>query len=333
MSSGDNEASKTMTGHANTGHYRIDYCKGYDAYQALLFAHGAKDMLVTNSEFIGSCGPAIISVFRDYEDYREFLDQPEAEKDWDEYDFYPTKLDVVDSTVESLITGKEPWFLVNAVGMDLEDLLGMLEGYLDGSFLGEQKAQLESLLQQAHVANQVVATNKTIYNPDEAGKVLNAKVATIMDGMSGKGQYYTVPALGYTRFFDSVEDYKDFYPNTSNVEMGLQLDNHINQNMTANLADAPLCMADNKGSFIGTNEIDITGDGDPDTKYGALPLAMNPGNTFGNALFLLGTAGTDTAALLEAIGAYQQAFHEDANEFCLYTPAGISCLIDLYDRP
>ena len=332
MSSGDNAVSKTMTGHANTGKFRVDYCKGYDAYQALLFAHGAKDMLVTNGEFIGSCGPAIISVFRDYEDYRLFLAQPEADRDWDEYDFYPTKLNVVNTTVESLITGKEPWFLVNAVGMDLEGLLAMLEGYLDGSFLGAQKAQLEYLLQAYQAANQVAATNKTIYNPEVTdSRVLNAKVATIMDGMSGEGKYYTLPALGYSRFFDDTEEYtaaeayNAFYTNTPDAERGLQLDNHINQNLTANLAQQPLYMSDNQGSFIGTGTIE-----DTTHSYGIGPSDTN---SFGNAIFALKTAGSDPAALMAAITAYQNAFHEDANEFYLYTPAGISCLIDLYDRP
>ena len=319
---GDNEDYSAKSGRALNGYYRVDYCKGYDAYQALLFANGAKDMLVTNSEFIGSCGPAIITVFRDYEDYRDCLTHS---NNWDEYDFYPTYLNVVNTTVQSWVSGEEPWFLINAPQMDLEQLLGMLEGYLDGSF----EIELKTALKQLKGIN--FQSNKTIYNPDPemTGRVLNAKVANIVTAMEGAGAYYTVPAKGYTRFFDTMEEYETFYEETPNAERGLQLDGHINQDLAQNLAQLPLYMSDNKGSFIGTGTAE-----DSSHSYGIGPSETN---TLGNALYLLKTMGNpmdpNNTKALEAISAYLNAFDEDADTFYLYTPACISVIIDLYDRP
>lgn len=316
MSKGDSAASAAMTGHALNGEFRIDYCKGYNSYQSLLFGHGAKHMLVSNSEFIKSSGPAIITVFLDYEDYREYLDQAEGSRNWDRYDFFPTNLDLVNTKVESFVSGKEPWFMINAPDMDLEQLLGLLEGYLDGTMDNNEDGEpdLEGF-----------PTNKTIYNPAEGENhgLMNAKVATILDGRDGKGKFYTVPASGYTREFADMAAYNTFYTETPDAEYGLQLDGHINQDLAANLADAPLYMSDNMGSFIGTNGYGTGAD---------VLMDPNSTNTLGKAITMLNAIGTNGITQQAAVQAYMNAFAEAANRFYLYTPANISVLIDLYDR-
>ena len=309
MAEGDSAASTAMTGHALNGEYRIDYCKGYNSYQALLFANGAKHMLVSNSEFVKSSGPAIITVFSDYDDYRETLDGGS----WDEYDYHPTKLDLVNTKVESYVSGQEPWFMINALGTEVEDLLGMLEGYLNGNF-------------NPALAAQHITTNKTIYNPaaGENHGLINAKVATIITGREDKGQYYTVPASGYTREFATMAAYNQFYTETPDAEYGLQLDGHINQNLAATIPtisspdEAPLYMSDNMGSFVGTNN------------YG---VGASSTNGLGNALYMLGAAAQGYVEFADAADEYMTAFEEEANRFYLYTPTNISVLIDLYDRP
>lgn len=355
MAEGDSELSTAMTGHAFNGEYRIDYCKGYSSYQALLFANGAKHMLVSNSEFVKSSGPAIITVFHDYEDYVDY----QTSKNWDEHDFNPSCLDIVNTKVESYVSGQEPWFMINAPGMDLENLLGLLEGYLDGSF----ETELKEMVKQYYSKD--LETNKTIYNPEKSTatkKVLNAKVATILSGRDGNGAYYTVPALGYTREFASMAEYEEFYATaTEDTEYGLQLNGHINQNLAETISDmltgdyeddAPLYMSDNMGGFIGTNNYGVGSDYAPyvpaiqDFVNGPFVNgAMQPiTNKLGMALtmIIMATSSNEdyvTAAqalgitLEKAIEAYQNAFAEEADRFYLYTPANISVLIDLYDRP
>ena len=65
-------------------------------------------------------------------------------------------------------------------------------------------------------------------------------------------------------------------------------------------------------------------------------------NTLSKAITMLSMLKDPTKAemceslgitLQTAVAAYMSAFHEDADTFYLYTPACISVIIDLYNRP
>lgn len=93
-------------------------CKGYSCYQCLVYVAGTDEgTIIKDSEFVGANGPAIIA---DY--LRE-----------DEKDIHiPVHLDIINSKIESKITGREQWFITYGASGTVGQIVG-LEQVFDGT--------------------------------------------------------------------------------------------------------------------------------------------------------------------------------------------------------
>jgi len=99
-------------------------CKGYGCYQCLVYLAGTDEgTIIKDSEFVGANGPAIIA------DYLR-------EDDLDRH--IPVYLDVINSKIESKITGQEQWFITYGASGTVGQIVA-LEQVLDGTVaaLGE----------------------------------------------------------------------------------------------------------------------------------------------------------------------------------------------------
>ncbi len=186
------------------GEYRLDYCKGEKSYQALIFSNGAEHVLVTNSEFKEANGPAIISVLNCAEDWDDYVGGNETKA----HEFWVSSIDVVSSTIESLVSGEEPWFQVYGADTQIKQLVA-IEGILSGSAMSSP-----------------VGTSKSMLNPGQAseGKQLfNLQVLSMRDGDISFTNF--MKSTGYARFFDGENGYSDYvnYYNDQNrdIEKGL----------------------------------------------------------------------------------------------------------------
>lgn len=78
------------------GHFVVDNCRGFNSYQCLFYLYGAKDVTIKLSEFKSAGGPAIIA--------------DHVGHDSSGQGGYPTNIKLIESEIESKVTGKEPWF-------------------------------------------------------------------------------------------------------------------------------------------------------------------------------------------------------------------------------
>ena len=93
-------------------------CKGYSCYQCLVYVAGTDEgTIIKDSEFVGANGPAIIA------DYLR-------EDDLDRH--IPVYLDVINSKIESKITGREQWFITYGASGTVGQIVG-LEQVFDGT--------------------------------------------------------------------------------------------------------------------------------------------------------------------------------------------------------
>lgn len=79
------------------GHFVVENCCGFNSYQCLFYLWGAENVKIIKSEFKNAGGPAIIA---DHEGNDENTGEGG----------YPTNLHIIDSEIESKVTGSEPWF-------------------------------------------------------------------------------------------------------------------------------------------------------------------------------------------------------------------------------
>lgn len=96
------------------GHYVVEDCRGFNSYQCLFYLWGAEDVTILKSEFKHAGGPAIIADHVDHET--------------DGSGGYPTKIDIVESEIESKITGKEPWFATYRASSIVQQLATVNDG-------------------------------------------------------------------------------------------------------------------------------------------------------------------------------------------------------------
>ena len=179
------------------GEYVIDSCKGYNSYQCLFYVWGAEHLVIKNSEFKNAGGPAIITDHCKMEN-----DNPETGN--------PSRVDIVNSTIESKVTGKEPWFTV----------------YDGASALVGQLSQLEDLYSGKYSSLGLPDTGKTIYAgyANENGTSVG-QLNIICAMKSGDAQGLTASRIkGYVRIFETENDYADFYAGDTTVTYGLDMD-------------------------------------------------------------------------------------------------------------
>lgn len=163
------------------GKFVIDSCKAYNSYQTLVYAWGAENMIIKNSEFKNAGGPAIIT--------------DHAHSD-DENGGNPTHLDIINSVIESKVTGKEPWF-----------------NYYGASTLVGELVMADAFYNGYYASLGLPATGKSIIAGiamENGNPIPQLNIAVVMK--SGNAEGLTVePINGYTRFFKTEQDYNKHY--------------------------------------------------------------------------------------------------------------------------
>ncbi|MGI5842548.1 MAG: hypothetical protein ACOX6H_04605, partial [Christensenellales bacterium] len=81
--------------------------KGYESFSSLFYFWGAKNVLIKDSEFIGAGGPVIIA------DHYKPLDADGGK---------PTYVNIVNSKMQSVVSGLEPWFANYGATQIVQDL-------------------------------------------------------------------------------------------------------------------------------------------------------------------------------------------------------------------
>ena len=81
------------------GQYVIEKSKGYNFYQCCFYGWGAKDVMFLDCEYKRAGGPAIIA---------DHIKQENNDPDTG----YPTHINIVQSTIESVVTAQSPWFVI-----------------------------------------------------------------------------------------------------------------------------------------------------------------------------------------------------------------------------
>lgn len=291
MSSGETDCDKD-------GEFRIDYCKGTDSYQALIFAHGCEHLLVTNSSFERACGPAIIAVLVGSGDYDEYKGGGHPEL---EHEFHIANIDIVNSKIESVVSGSEPWFKIYNADSQIVKLT-QAEGLLDGSAI---KVSESATLKDMHIN-----TGKTIYDPNSNDNQFNLQVLYMKSNFDF-GSKETVSAEGKVRFFDGDNAYADYVAykanSDANYDLGIVMDGTV-----ANVAKEK-------------NQIIVDGDN----------------GCWFSAGFNGTTDVTASTAFLTAMGAmtqynnfdYFKNMLSDTNYLDFYLPTfGMACRCQLYSR-
>lgn len=177
------------------GNYEVNKCRGFNSYQCLFYFYGAKNVKIVDSTFQNAGGPAIIA---------DHVDPDEDEN-------YPTGIDIINSTIESKVTGAEPWFATYGATEQIVQIIAM-----NAAFAGESRGLIAK------------EDNKSYLN-----LVLIIK-SSHAEGMTSER------VNGYARIFENQTDYDAFYDEsnpTSNI-FGLELDKNVkNWNNYANFID------------------------------------------------------------------------------------------------
>lgn len=175
---------------AKEGYNVIDNCKAYNSYQNLIYAWGTKSLKIIDSEYKNAGGPAIL------------VDH--VGHDSNGNGGYPSNVDVINSKVESIISGKEPWFTVYGAS-DLVAQLISADQLITGLKPGDDGEMVSNTLPQ---------TNKTMVFDtikDETGNLIG-RINLMVAMKSGSNQGLTNQRIhGYVRMFDTVEDYEAYY--------------------------------------------------------------------------------------------------------------------------
>ena len=175
---------------AKEGYNVIDNCKAYNSYQCLIYAWGTKSLKIIDSAYKNAGGPAMIV---------------DHVKPTDDNGGYPSFVDVINSKIESHVSGKEPWFTIYGGAGDLVAQLITADQLFTGLTPGENGEMVSNTLPQ---------TNKTlVYDTikDETGNSIG-RINLMVAMKSGSAQGLTTQRIhGYVRMFDTIEDYKSYY--------------------------------------------------------------------------------------------------------------------------
>lgn len=178
------------------GTYIVDGCKGYNFFQCHIYAFGAEDFVIKNSEFKNCGGPAIIT------DYEPFTEDKTA---------HSTNLDIINSVIESYVSGKEPWFEQYNAGSMFGSLINaeqLFNGYYQSAGLNK-------------TGKSIVVDKVKDSNSEDMLSLLN--LIAIMKGAHTDGM--TNSRLGgYVRMFDTQEDYEAYYSDNKITTYGLDMD-------------------------------------------------------------------------------------------------------------
>ena len=208
----------------NDGEYVLNKIKSYNSYQTQLYSWGGDHIVIKNSEILGAGGPAIIA---DHCNFQFSGGTFTVEGNY-------TGLDIINTKLESKISGKEPWFEQYPGTSQIAANLLLLEAFFDGS------AGLPAL-------NKTIIADKITAGSVETGR-LNAIVLLKRNGEGATNGR----CFGYARFFDNEEDYNKYYSTENPVKttFGLDLDKNSSLIDNALQNDANYIEASGNGVYI-----------------------------------------------------------------------------------
>lgn len=230
-------------GNQFVGNYEINKCNGYDSYQCLFYFWGAKHVKIVDSTFKNAGGPAIIADHLDPENYNKEGEEKS----------YPTDIDIVNSTIESKVTGEEPWFATYGA----TQIVGTIFA-LNAGFTGETKG-LVTQEKDSQNATRNYINLVLVYKSGSA------------QGMTSERVY------GSARIFEKQADYDSFYstenPQKTVYGFDLYAKNHISGNNYVDVAMSSfnassgvgnIYFEDSKtGKYADAGTIQSPGSGDP----------------------------------------------------------------------
>lgn len=198
--------------------YLVEKCKGYNSYQTLFYIWGADDVVIKDSEFLSSGGPALIA---------DHIDPDDSGRGGQ-----PSHVNLINTKLGSVVTGKEPWFGIYGADIYVAQL-GEMDQLFSGYSRNPQTGEM--------VENGLPKSDKTIFAgtvKDDTGKEVNQIniIAVYKKNSMSLGGMID----GYFRIFESEEDYNKFYGlNGEEKEMttyGLEMSNDLSQRAYKNKA-------------------------------------------------------------------------------------------------
>lgn len=185
----------------NDGNFRVEKCRGFNAYQCFFYLWGTEQTTIVDSEFKNSGGPVIMA---DHAHHKPNGDGG-----------YAPHVDVIACDLESKLTGKEPWFSI----------------YPGTSALVSQI----TLLDAAYLTD-----TKSIVAGKAADGTLQLNVIGLIKSGSSEDITAT-RVQGYIRIFDTDGDYTSYYEDDIKTTYGLDLDKGVQSHKSgANLIDVAL---------------------------------------------------------------------------------------------
>lgn len=203
------------------GNYLVDKCAGYYSYQCLFYMQGAKNVIIRDSKFKHASGPAIIS------------DHLSPGKTGDGIEI--TRMDIIHSTIESKVSAASPW-------------LGKYGGTTIIQGISQANPAIYAVEKATPtIAKDLLSGSKTIKDDKGNETVYEVYDLVALIKSSEEAGATSARVQGYIRFFDSDDEYKDYYdksnPKVTTYGLDLMKDskNHINAAKTdefdANLID------------------------------------------------------------------------------------------------
>lgn len=173
---------------ADQGNNVLLNCKAFKSYQTLIYTWGVKNLKIVNCELRDAGGPVMIADHCKQDD-----------NDTTGTTGYTSSIDIINSILESKVTGKEPWFTVYGAG----ELFGQLT-MADQLFTGIDPQGKPNGLPQNPV------TMTAGYANDNGTLVPKVNFVAVLK--SGSNQGLTTKRIkGYIRVFETQSDYDKFY--------------------------------------------------------------------------------------------------------------------------
>lgn len=189
---------------ADQGNNVLLNCKAFKSYQTLIYTWGVKSLKIVNCELRDAGGPVMIA---------DHCKQDDNDTTGDTG--YTSSIDIINSNLESKVTGKEPWFTVYGAG----ELFGQL-AMADQLFTGVDQSGKDNGLPKNNV------TMTAGYANDNGTMIPKINFIAVMK--SGDAQGLAARRIkGYIRIFETQEDYDKYYA-TENPEIttyGLDMSN------------------------------------------------------------------------------------------------------------
>lgn len=227
---------------ADQGNNVLLNCKAFKSYQTLIYTWGVKNLKIVNCELRDAGGPVMIADHCKQDD-----------NDTTGTTGYTSSIDIINSILESKVTGKEPWFTVYGAG----ELFGQLT-MADQLFTG-----IDPITGKSNGLPQNPVTMTAGYANDNGKLVPKVNFVAVLK--SGSNQGLTAKRIkGYIRVFETQSDYDKFYSETNpeKTTYGLDMTNSTVVDRVFNDPTGSIYFESSKSggyinSNVGTNQ-DVT---------------------------------------------------------------------------